>query len=54
MRRQKTDELAALSRRVGEEKPSDGFFPSPPARQRRKPICLLSSVFCPLKLPSVF
>ncbi|MDR2787772.1 MAG: hypothetical protein LBD06_05335 [Candidatus Accumulibacter sp.] len=43
MRGQKTDEYAALSRRVREEKPSDGFFHLP----RRHPAAS-SSVFCPL------
>ncbi|MDR2788202.1 MAG: hypothetical protein LBD06_07560, partial [Candidatus Accumulibacter sp.] len=29
------------------------FFHPPPARQRRKLICLLSPILCPLKLSSV-
>jgi hypothetical protein len=60
LRRQKTDEFAALSRRSRDEKPIARFgcllssepyrsvFPSHPARQRRKLFCLLFSIFCPL------
>jgi hypothetical protein len=43
-RRQKTDKFAALSRRVREEKPIARFFLPHPARQRRKLLCLLSSL----------